>query len=93
MRKCHLIDGAEIQSQHARGTVAPFKKKKKNRKREFKTRSRLAGAVIAPEPPAGINKVSGRSLSSESVQEFNSQLVSATHVLIPSFAADSPKSF
>lgn len=80
------MDGLEIQSQHERGIVAPFRKK---RKREFKNRSRLAGAVIAPEPPAGIIKVSGRA----PVQELNCRLVLVAHVLIPSFAADSPKSF
>ena len=90
MRKCHLMDGLEIQSQHERGIVAPFRKKIK---REFKNRSRLAGAVIAPEPPASINKVSGRSLGSEFVQELNSRLVSAAHILVPSFAADSRKTF
>ena len=86
-----MMDGLEIQSRHERGIVAPFRKK---RKREFENRSRLAGAVIAPEPPAGINKVSDRALGSESVQELNSRLVSAAHILVPSFAAaDSPKSF
>lgn len=28
MRNCHLMDGLEIQSQHERGIVAPFRKKK-----------------------------------------------------------------
>lgn len=29
MRKCHLMDGLEIQSQHERGIVAPLRKKEK----------------------------------------------------------------
>lgn len=61
----------------------------KNKEQE----SRLAGAAIAPEPPAGINRGSDRALGSESVQEFNSRLVSAAHILVPSFTADSTNSF
>lgn len=69
MRKCHLMDGLATQSQHERGTGAPFREKKNKRKRKFKNHSRLAGAVIALELPASINKVRDRAPSSESIQE------------------------
>lgn len=67
MRKCHLMDGLAIQSQHERGIGAPFRKKQRERK--FKNHSRLAGAVIAPELPAGIHKVRDGAPGSESIQE------------------------
>lgn len=68
MRKCHLMDGLEVQSQQERGTGAPFREKNK-RKGKFQNHSRLAGAVIARELPASINKVRDGAPSSESTQE------------------------
>lgn len=84
MRKCHLMDGLRIQLQHKEGIVAPLREEGGGGgKGNVRACSRLAGAVIAPELPAGINKANGRALSSESSQELNSQPVLAAHILSP----------
>lgn len=36
MRKCHLMDGLATQSQHERGTGAPFREKKTKEKENLK---------------------------------------------------------